>query len=122
MNVAPRENLRTKVVATLGPATSEPGRLEALLETGVDVCRLNFSHGSHESHKPTLDRIRSWSAAHDRPVAVLGDLCGPKIRLNTVRGGEISLQAGDSVRFVRGDAECTRDTLTVSYPRFVEEV
>lgn len=122
MSLALRENLRTKVVATLGPATAEPDRLEALLETGVDVCRLNFSHGSRESHKLTLDRVRAWAAAHERPVAVLGDLGGPKIRLNTVREGEIILKAGDTVRFVRGDADCTRDALTVSYARFVQEV
>ena len=122
MPLALRENLRTKVVATIGPATAEPDRLEALLETGVDVCRLNFSHGSHESLKTTFDRVRAWSAAHERPVAVLGDLCGPKIRLNAVPAGTIVLKAGDTLRFIRGDADCTREALTVTYPRLIDEL
>lgn len=122
MAQALRENLRTKIVATLGPATAEPGKLESLLEAGVDVCRLNFSHGDHETHLTTLKRVRDWAEMHQRPIAVLGDLCGPKIRVNRISGGEIKLLAGQRVTFRRGDDEGTADALTVSYPRFVDEV
>lgn len=122
MALALRENLRTKIVATLGPATAEPGKLESLLEAGVDVCRLNFSHGDHETHLQTLGRVRTWADENQRPIAVLGDLCGPKIRVNKISGGEIKLVAGQRVTFRRGDDEGTASGLTVSYPRFVDEV
>lgn len=114
--------IRTKIVATLGPATADPDRLAAVLESGVDVCRLNFSHGVYEEHQRTLAAIRAWAAEHDRPIAVLGDLCGPKIRLNKVARGEIDLKRGDVVRFVRGDADCTREAFTIGYAGFIDEV
>ncbi|MBI5866438.1 MAG: pyruvate kinase [Planctomycetes bacterium] len=122
MAVTFRENLRTKIVATIGPATAAPGMLESLLETGTDVCRLNFSHGERSWHEAALKRIRAWSAEHNRPVAVLGDLCGPKIRLNTVCGGQATINPGDQVRFARGEDECVSNRLTVTYRRFVDEV
>jgi pyruvate kinase len=112
---------RTKVVATIGPASSGP-RLPQLLDAGVDVCRLNFSHGELQDHAAALAGIRQWAARHDSPVAVLGDLCGPKIRLNRLAGDRFELTPGQSVRFVRGDAEGTPERLTVSYPHFIDEV
>lgn len=114
--------IRTKIIATLGPATADPERLAAVLEAGVDVCRLNFSHGSLEDHERSLDAIRTWATEHDQPIGVLGDLCGPKIRLNQVTGGALELGPGDTIRLVRGDEDCTADHLTVTYARFVDEV
>lgn len=116
------EPTHTKLVATLGPASTPPGRLETLLEAGVDVCRLNFSHGALDEHAAALRRIRDWSATHERIVAVLGDLCGPKIRLNTVRDARFELAEGDTVRFERGDDDCTPQRFTINYARFVDEV
>ncbi len=112
----------TRIVATLGPASRSPETLGELLEAGVSVCRLNFSHGTLDEHAAVLARIRRWSDAHRRPVAVLGDLSGPKIRLNEVAGGSVELRTGDAVRFVRGDAPCTARELTTNYARFVDEV
>ncbi len=112
----------TRIVATLGPASRSEEKLAELLEAGVSVCRLNFSHGALEEHAEVLARIRRWSDEHRRPVAVLGDLSGPKIRLREVAGGSVLLRAGDVVRFVRGDAPCTASELTTSYERFVDEV
>lgn len=117
-----RPLIRTKIVATLGPATADPERLAAVLESGVDVCRLNFSHGTHDDHKRTLTAVRAWAAEHDQSMTVFGDLCGPKIRLNTVSGGCVRLNRGDKVRFVRGDADCTASEFTISYARFVDEM
>jgi len=114
--------IRTKIIATLGPATKDPERLAAVLEAGVDVCRLNFSHGTSEDHKCSLEAIRAWAAEHEQPIAVLGDLCGPKIRLNQVAGGALTLRPGDGVRFVRGETECTAERFTVNYARFIDEV
>jgi len=113
---------RTRLIATLGPALAPPGQLEALLDAGVDLCRLNFSHGELEGHRALLERVRAWAGRHDRPVAVLGDLCGPKIRLNAVRGGTLELCTGERVGFVRGGEECEAGRLTTTYAKFVDEV
>ena len=71
---------RTKIVATLGPASAPEKRLKALIEAGANVFRLNFSHGTHEDHRQLLERVRKVEADLGTPVAVLQDLCGPKIR------------------------------------------
>jgi pyruvate kinase len=113
---------RTKIVATLGPATDDAGRLEALFEAGLDICRLNFSHGTAADHARRLERVRTWAHENDRPIAVIGDLCGPKIRLNPVRGDAITVQPGDSVRFVHGDDDCSAGRFTTNLPSFVDEV
>ncbi|NUQ49630.1 MAG: pyruvate kinase [Phycisphaerae bacterium] len=113
---------RTKLVATIGPASSSEETLSALLSAGVDVCRLNFSHGTLAEHAQVLAQIRAWSAQHDRPVAVLGDLCGPKIRLNRVAGGPTEINVGARVEIVRGDADGTAERLTTNYPPLIDEV
>ncbi|RMF73294.1 MAG: pyruvate kinase, partial [Planctomycetota bacterium] len=112
----------TKVVATLGPATAREEDLSRLLDTGVDVCRLNFSHGDHDGHLRNLRRIRDWERRHNRPVAVLGDLCGPKIRLTELAGEPFALAAGDEVRIVRGEQPTTREQFCVTYEKLVDEV
>lgn len=113
---------RTKVVATIGPSCNQPDTLAHLLAAGVNVCRLNFSHGDLQDHARVLSLIRDWAAAHDRPIAVLGDLSGPKIRLNRVQGGSAELASGALVRFVRGSADATPDTLTCNYPTLIDEL
>jgi pyruvate kinase len=80
---------RTKIVATLGPASSDPETVRELLAAGVDVVRLNFSHGDHEGHATAYRRVREAAAEADRPVAVLGDLCGPKIRVGRLATGQV---------------------------------
>ena len=97
---------RTKIVSTLGPATDEPGVLEKLILAGVNVVRLNFSHGSPEEHKRRCDMTRELAAKHGRYVAVLGDLQGPKIRVARFAQGPIKLNVGD--KFVL-DADLGRD-------------
>ncbi len=97
---------RTKIVSTLGPATDEPGVLEKLILAGVNVVRLNFSHGGPDDHKKRCDMTRDLAAKHGRHVAVLGDLQGPKIRIARFADGPITLALGD--RFVL-DADLGRD-------------
>ncbi|MBX3353678.1 MAG: pyruvate kinase [Phycisphaeraceae bacterium] len=89
----------TKIIATLGPATDEPGVLERLIASGVSVVRLNFSHGTLDEHKRRLDLARGASAKLGQPVAVLGDLGGPKIRVSSVEGEIIEVQSGQDVVF-----------------------
>ena len=94
----------TKIVATLGPASSSPQALERLLQAGVDVVRLNFSHGKAEDHIALADTVRQVAARLKRPVGILADLQGPKIRIGKFENGKILLKEGDS--FIL-DAQCT---------------
>jgi len=92
----------TKIVATLGPASWAEDLIAELIAGGVDVFRLNMAHGDLSRHEATLALIRRVSADLDRPVAVLTDLAGPKIRLGELPGGKLACDVGDRVRFVRG--------------------
>lgn len=82
---------RTKIVCTIGPASSAPDRIEAMIRAGMNVARLNFSHGSHEEHAAKVATIRSIAKALGRPVAILQDLAGPKIRVGEIPEGPIQL-------------------------------
>ena len=84
---------RTKIVATIGPATREPAQLAALINAGADVLRLNFSHGTREQHAENVNRIRAASADVGREVGILGDLPGPKLRLDEVEDGLVRLHS-----------------------------
>jgi pyruvate kinase len=97
---------RTKIVATLGPATDDPKALDRLIEAGVDVVRLNFSHGTAEEHIHRAETVRNRARAHGRQVGVLADLQGPKIRIDAFKEGPIELAEGDS--FIL-DADCAKD-------------
>jgi pyruvate kinase len=87
---------RTKVVCTLGPATADAESIGALIEAGMSVARINFSHGTHDQHEKTIDILRSASAKHNRPIAILGDLQGPRIRIGDL-ATSIFLQQGDDI-------------------------
>ena len=94
----------TKIVATVGPASHTPDVLAALVEAGVDVFRLNFSHGTHESHREVYERIRTAASAAGRIVAIMQDLSGPKIRTTAVEGGgALDLAAGSELRIRAGE-------------------
>src|SRR5574337_895528 len=84
----------TKIVATLGPASSDPQVLERLLRAGVDVVRLNFSHGSPEDHIARANAVREAAARVGKPVALMADLQGPKIRVGRFAEGRVTLAAG----------------------------
>ena len=94
----------TKIVATVGPATSGEAAIDELIAAGVDVFRLNFSHGTHEWHGAAIARIRASAKQQGRDVALLQDLSGPKVRTGDLRGGvALELEAGASLRIVAGD-------------------
>ena len=71
----------TKIIATLGPSSSSPSKIHSIFQAGADIFRLNFSHGSHENHRKTVFHIRQYEKRLGRPIAILGDLQGPKIRI-----------------------------------------
>jgi pyruvate kinase len=85
---------RAKIVCTLGPASATPERIGELIEAGMDVARLNFSHGTHDDHAKVLAIVRAEAERRGRAVAVLLDLQGPKIRVGTIEGGQVELTAG----------------------------
>jgi pyruvate kinase len=93
-----RRNRNAKIIATLGPASADRETIEALFRAGADVFRLNFSHGTHEDHKQRLDIIRAIERDLARPIGVLLDLQGPKLRIGTFANGAIRLEAGASFR------------------------
>ena len=96
----------TKIVATLGPASNSPAVLDALIAAGVDVFRLNFSHGTHDSHATAFRAVREAAARARRHVAILQDLSGPKIRTGRLAGGQaIELREGDELRIAAGEDE-----------------
>ena len=88
---------RTKIVATLGPSSNDIGTIEHLIAAGVDVFRLNMSHGTHDGHRVTYQHIRAAAGKLAKPIAVLADLCGPKIRVGNFQQGRIELTVGASV-------------------------
>ena len=89
--------LRTKIVCTIGPASREPEMLAALIEAGMDVARLNFSHGEQAFHAETIARIRAASAAAGKPIAILGDLQGPKLRVGIMQEGGVPIAEGETL-------------------------
>jgi pyruvate kinase len=107
---------QTKVVATLGPATSDPEHLAALVAAGVDVFRLNFSHGERHEHLERIRMIREASAKAGGKVAILGDLQGPKIRVGKVDDAGIALREGETVTLVAGTETAPQRTIPVVYP------
>ena len=89
---------RTKIVCTIGPSSSKQSDLERLVRGGMDVARLNFSHGTHEEHLAVLTKLRDISRKQDRAVAILQDLSGPKVRLGNF-GAPLVLKKGQEVAF-----------------------
>jgi pyruvate kinase len=93
-----RRRRSAKIVATLGPASSTPAQIERLFEAGVDVFRLNFSHGTHDEHRARYDAIRALEKSAGRPIGIMADMQGPKLRVGTFVGGKTRLTAGQRFR------------------------
>ena len=105
---------RTKIVATIGPASREPEVLVRMVEAGMDVARLNFSHGTAELHAETAQRVREAAGRAGRPVAILQDLPGPKLRIGALKDDTAELAAGDCVTFVCGNGSPPGDARRMS--------
>jgi pyruvate kinase len=112
---------RTKIVCTIGPASSSPEVLEALILQGMDVVRLNFSHGTREEHARVAKEVREISARVGRPVAILGDLSGPKIRVGVMKEGT-TLATGSLVTLTPGDVVGDPWTVPVNHPGLARDV
>ncbi|MFC0545281.1 pyruvate kinase [Kutzneria chonburiensis] len=112
---------RAKIVCTLGPATSTPEKMRDLVAAGMDVARMNFSHGSHADHKQVYDLVRTTAAESGRAVGILADLQGPKIRLGTFAGGPVEWRTGDVVRVTVDDVAGTHDRVSTTYKNLAKD-
>jgi pyruvate kinase len=114
---------KTKIVATIGPATSSEKNLRKIINAGVNVCRINFSHGSHEEYAEVVRIIRAINSDEQKSVAILGDLQGPKIRIGEIEGGEIVLEEGKRIEIVSDKAiKGTTERLYVSYQDIARDI
>ncbi len=107
--------MKTKIVATLGPASDSPEKMEALVKAGVDVFRINFSHASHETLPRMISTLREIITRSYGRCAILGDLQGPKIRIGEVKGGSITLEPGMMIRLAGGYGISDESVLWISY-------
>lgn len=114
--------IRTKLIATIGPATESLEMLGELLDAGVDVFRLNFSHGTLQQHAIVYDRIRSVCRQRGVPAAVMADLCGPKIRVDPVEDDLFEIKVGDQIDIVAGHVVGDAKRISTNRPELVKEV
>jgi pyruvate kinase len=115
-------NRRAKIVCTLGPAVDSPERVRELVAAGMDVARLNFSHGDHAEHEARYHRVREAAAESGRAVGILADLQGPKIRLGRFAEGKVMWANGETVVITGDEVEGTHDRVSVTYRRLPAEV
>lgn len=115
-----RRYRQTKIVATLGPASAEPEMMEELFKAGVDVFRLNFSHGEHAAHAKNVETARALEKKYDRPIALLADLQGPKLRIGKFKNDSVSLKAGQKFFFDMDKALGDETRVTLPHAEVIE--
>src|SRR3954470_9643669 len=113
---------KTKIIATLGPAVASYDRIRELVRAGMDVARLNFSHGDYETHRQLAAWVRAAAEEERRCVALLQDIQGPKLRVGTFRGGSVQLEAGAEVMLLQGGGEGDGEHIPVDYPHLLEDI
>ncbi len=113
---------RTKIVATLGPASAKPDVLYSMFNAGLDVCRLNFSHGSQADHQKVIDTIRDINKKHKYNVGILADLQGPKIRIGMVKDGGINLVNGNKTIITTQECVGNEERIYITYENFPKDV
>lgn len=120
---SPNRMRRTKIICTIGPASSDLETIRALIAAGMNVARLNFSHGTHDDHQRVITHVRQAAKEAGRPVAILQDLQGPKIRVGEIRDGGVLLHKGQHVTLTAESlAQSTADRLSISYDTLAEDV
>ena len=117
-----RRRRKTKILATLGPASNTRAMMRALFDAGVDVFRINMSHTSHEMLKQMVGDLRSLSEEVGRPIGVLCDLQGPKIRLGRLNGGPRMLKEGERIKLILGETSNTPDELPIPHPEIFQAI
>lgn len=118
----PRQRSRTKIVATIGPASSDPQSLADLVRAGVDVFRLNMAHGEPDVQQKHVDNIRALSERIGEPIAILADLAGPKIRLGDIPGDLLMCERGAEYYLISGREPVSPEEFTTNYPPLLKEL
>ncbi|MEW6001948.1 MAG: pyruvate kinase [Nitrospirota bacterium] len=113
---------RAKIVCTIGPSSAKKETISSLIKNGMDVARLNFSHGDHNSHKMVIELVRESSRECNRPVAILQDLQGIKIRVGAIESGAVALKRGKTVLLVPGEGRGSKAVIFISYPPLLKDV
>lgn len=112
----------TKIVATIGPASSSAQALKNLAQAGVDVFRLNFSHGTHAQHQEVINHIVEIRKKHKLNIGILADLQGPKIRIGKIENNSFPIKKGDEILFVNNEILGTKEKVSISYKQFPKDV
>ena len=115
-----RRRRRTKIIATLGPASSSPEILTRLFQAGADVFRLNFSHGTREDHAARFALIRQLEEKFERPIGVLADVQGPKLRVGRFGGGRVFLQTGQQLQLDLNPTPGDASRVNLPHPEIIE--
>lgn len=118
----PGVNKKARIVCTIGPASNSAKTLGQMIVAGMDVARLNFSHGSHEQHEETLKAVREAEKEWNKPIAVLQDLCGPKIRTGIMQGGKIELKVGETIRIQKEEVLGTAERISTIAPEIIGDL
>ena len=113
---------KTKIVATMGPSTENIVVLEELFNAGLDICRINFSHGDYEPIKHVVDNVRILNKKLNRNVGILGDLQGPKLRIGKVKDNAVDLVNGEEIIITTKECEGTAEKIFITYPQFPQDV
>lgn len=120
MKIVDHQN--TKIVATVGPASNSYENLLELIKAGVNIFRLNFSHGAHEDHKKVIDHILYINEKYGLHIGILADLQGPKLRVGKIEDNKLELKAGDVITFTNKECLGTMEKIYMSYPQFAKDV
>jgi pyruvate kinase len=113
---------RTRIVATFGPSTRDDATIRQLIQAGVDVARINFSHGDHETHSKAIDDVRRIAAEEGCVVAILCDIQGPKIRIGKIASEPLNLATGDTITLTLDAADGSNNVVTLPHPEFVQDI
>ena len=113
---------KTKIICTIGPASDSREMLSRLVKAGMNVMRLNFSHGTHEEHKKNIDLIKKVREKLNMPIAILLDTKGPEYRIKTFKEGKVMLSEGDRFTFTARDIEGDQSCVSVNYKHLPEEM
>lgn len=113
---------RTKIVATMGPATADIAVLQAMFDEGLDICRINFSHGDYDAVLKTVNNIRALNQKLNRHVGILGDLQGPKLRIGVMKDNGVELETGRIIDITTKEQEGNETMLYITYPQFPQDV
>jgi len=122
VNEHSREIIKTKIVCTIGPSSSDPTIIEEMIKEGMDVARLNFSHGDRRGHEEKIIHVKRLSAKMGRPVAILQDLGGGKVRVGEIEGGTVVLETGATIALTTKNIKGNAKKIAVTYPGLTHDV